>query len=82
MQEQKKNRLEREALLSAKPLKGKDASGTTVPAAPGVEQTTKGAKANKKTDEKTGGATASSTGGAAATSGCGTTAKAKSQGKK
>jgi hypothetical protein len=41
MQEQKKNLHEREALLSAKPLKGQDVSGTMVPVAPGVEKATK-----------------------------------------
>jgi hypothetical protein len=55
-------------------------SGTIVPAAPGVEQTTKGSKANK-TDEKTSGGTASSTGSATAVSDGTATAKAKSKGK-
>ena len=65
MQEQTKNLLEREALLSSKPLKGKDVCGTTALAALGVEQTNKGSKANKKTEDKTVGA--SSSGGGATT---------------
>ena len=81
MQEQKKSMHEREALLSAKPLKGKDVSGTTVPAAPGVEQSGKGTKANKKTEGKASNAATASVGGASAIVGGTAAVKAKSKGK-